>query len=176
MAEEVREGERTQGSDCVDEERVCAVERMDEAAVSDRRPASRLHRAAHLERELVEAHFPVRRVEPMLTRQAPQGSIRAHVVEAMIVDADVREVRRHAFNGARACELQEVAIAGGVELQDGRTKLEALRPFRPAPRLPTPVHGEDWRPVGRSPGLLQRSDLAGREFEEPIDLRQQIGG
>ena len=58
MSEQMRKGERAQRADGVDEERVRAVERVDVAAVGNRGPAARLHRAAHFQRELVEPAAP----------------------------------------------------------------------------------------------------------------------
>src|SRR4029453_8025766 len=176
MSEQVREGQRAQRSDRVDEEGVCAVERVDETTTDDRRPSPRLHSTADLQRQLIEANLPVRRVEAALARQPPQTSIRADIVEAMVVDADVREVRSHAFDGAGAGEVQELAIARGIELQHGRPELKPLCPFRPAARLQTAVDGVDRRTIGGLPTLLEGSDLPGRQLEEPIDLRKQIGG
>ena len=94
----------------------------------------------------------------------------------MVVDAHVREVRSHALHGAGTGELEEFAIARGIELQHGRAELKALRPFGPAPRLPAPVDREDGRTIGGTPALFERSDLVRGQFEEPIDLWKQIGG
>jgi hypothetical protein len=43
----------------VDEERVRAVEGMDEPSAGNGRPPTRLHGAAHLQRELVKVHLPI---------------------------------------------------------------------------------------------------------------------
>ena len=73
MAEEVREGERTERSDRVDEQRVRAVEGVDEAAaVGQARPPARLHRPADPERQRVEAFLPLARFEALLVREPPQ--------------------------------------------------------------------------------------------------------
>ena len=60
--------ERAQRPNGVDEQRMRAVERVDVAAVRQRRPARRLDGAADLQRQLVEAHFPRRS-----RRCAPRG-------------------------------------------------------------------------------------------------------
>ena len=176
MPEHVGDGQRAQRADRVDEERVRAVERVDVAAVGQRRPPLRLHRAADLERELVEAQLPGRRVDPALACQPPQPAVGADVVETVVVDADVRQVRRHPLDGARPAQLQEFGVAGGVELQDGRAELKSLGPFGPAARLVAALDREHGRAgVGR-PGCFERADLARRQLEHAIDLGQQVAG
>ena len=109
MAELVRDGQGAQRAHGVDEQRMGAVERVDVAAGRDARPAPRLDGAADLQRELVEAPLPVGRVVAAFAGEAPQRAVRADVVEAVIVDADVGQVRRHPLDGARAAELEELA-------------------------------------------------------------------
>ena len=50
-----------------------------------------------------------------------------------------------------APELEELALAGRVELQQRRSELEALRPLGPAARAIAPLDGEDRRAVGGIP-------------------------
>jgi hypothetical protein len=134
VTEEVCERECAERSHRVNEQRVRAVERMDVAAAGNRRPPPRLHRAAHLERELVEADFPFARIGTLFTRHAPERAVGAHVVEPVIVHAHVREVRRHAGEGAFPAKLEEFARAGCVKLQQRRPVLKSFCPFRPAAR------------------------------------------
>src|SRR5258706_6921869 len=110
-----------------------AVERVDEAAVRQRRPPARLHGAADLQRELVEAPLPLADLDARLAGEAPEVAVRAHVVEAVIVHADVREMRRHPLDGARATQLEKARVAGRIELQQRGAELEALRPLGPSP-------------------------------------------
>src|SRR5690606_15571577 len=59
VAEAMGDGEGAQGADGVDEERMRAVERMDEAAaIADGRPARGLDGARELERERVVVALP----------------------------------------------------------------------------------------------------------------------
>ena len=127
MTEEVGEGERAQRADSIDEERVGAVERVDVAAVRQGRPTPGLHRAADFEREGVEPALPLGRFDAALDRHPPQRTVGADVVEAVIVDADVRQVRRHARQRALAAELEELPFTGGVELQERTRRTEILR-------------------------------------------------
>ena len=174
MPQHVGDGQRAQRADGVHEERVGAVERVDVAAIGQPGPPFRLHRAADLQGELVEAQLPGRRVDPALARQPPQPAVGADVVEPVVVHADVRQVRRHPLDGARPAQLQEFSVAGGVELQDCRAELKSLSPFRPAARLVAALDGEHGRAgIGR-PGRFERADLARRQLEHPIDLGQQV--
>ena len=101
LTETVGQRQRAQRSDRVDEQRVRAVERVDEAAGRQPRPAPRLDGAADFQRELVEAPLPVARLDAPLARQPPEIAVGADVVEAVVVDADVGEVRRHALDRPR---------------------------------------------------------------------------
>src|SRR5258708_6834746 len=86
----------------------------------------------------------------------------------------MRQVRRHPLDGPQASELQEVAIAGRVELQELRSELKPLRPLGPAARAIAAVDREYGRAVGRIPAPLDRLDLPRRQLEHAIDRPQQI--
>ena len=104
----VGQRERAQRAHGVREERVRAVERVDEAAaVGGPRPAPGLHRAARLEGELAQVALAALGLVAALEGEAPQRAPRADVVEAVVVHADVRDVRGHARVGALATELEE---------------------------------------------------------------------
>ena len=68
--------------------------------VTSARPSPCLDRAADAQRELVEPDLPLAGVETAFAREAPQGPVRADVVEPVVVDAHVREVRRHQLDCA----------------------------------------------------------------------------
>ena len=92
----------------VGEERVRAVERVDEAAaVGGARPAPGLHRPARLERQLAEVPLAALGLVAPLEREAPQRAPGAHVVEAVVVHPHVGHVGGHARVGALAAELEE---------------------------------------------------------------------
>ncbi len=133
-----------------------------------------LHGAAHGERQRVEPLFPLARLEPSFAGEAPQRAVGADVVEPVIVDADVRQVRRHAVERAGAAEFEEGAVAGGVELQDGGSELESLRPLGPAAGAVASLDREYGRAVFRAPALFERVDLRGRQREHAFNLRDQI--
>ena len=58
VAQPMRDGQRPQRADRIDEQRVRPVEGIDEAAAGDVRPAPRLDRAAELQGQLVEVAVP----------------------------------------------------------------------------------------------------------------------
>src|SRR4051812_45787653 len=116
MPQLVRQRECSKGTERIDEQRVCPVERVDEAAVRYRGPSVRLHRATDLERELVEANLPVIRLDLPLARHAPERAVCADGVEAVIVDAHVRQVRRHPRQRPLTSEFEKLPLAGRVEL------------------------------------------------------------
>ena len=176
VPELMRQGERAQRADRVDEERMRSVERVDEASARNLRPPGGLDRAAHLQRELVERDLIGGRIEPPRTRQPPEIAVGADVVESVVVDADVREVGRHAVERPRPSQFQERALAGRVELHERGSELKALRPFRPAARAIAAVDREHGRAIRRVPGLLDRRDLFRRPLEEMTDRRPQIFG
>ena len=147
---------------------------MDEAAARQLRPATRLHGPADLQRQLVEAPLPGARLDSALASEPPEIAVGADVVEAVIVDADVGQVRRHAFDRPRAPQLEECGLAGRVELQQRRAELESLRPLGPPARAITAFDREYGRAVFRAPGIFDRTNLRGRQLEHPRDLRQQI--
>ena len=175
LAQHVRERQGAQRADRVDEQRVRPVERMNEAAGREARPAVGLHGAAHLERELVEAGLPLARLDAPFAREPPQVSVGADVVEAVVVHAHVGQVRRHPLERARAAEIEELLVAGRVELQQRGAELEALRPLGPAPGLVAPLDGEDGRAVFGPPRVFDREDLSRGDVEDALDARQEIG-
>jgi hypothetical protein len=176
VPEPVGERQDPQRPHGVDEERVRTVERVDEAAVGQARPAVGLHRAADLQGKLVEVPLPRARVDAPLARQPPERAVGAHVVEAVIVHARVREVRGHAGDRRAAAAVEELGLARRVELQERGADDEAFRPLGPPARAVAAAHGEDRRAVGGVPALVDQPDRAGRPFEEPFDLRLQVGG
>jgi hypothetical protein len=94
----------------------------------------------------------------------------------VIVDAHVRQVRRHAIDHAIARQLEELALAGGIELQHRGAELEPLRPFGPATGAVLALDGEHWRAVLGPPARLERSNLGGRPLEQPLDVGHQVAG
>src|SRR3989454_12430808 len=74
--------------------------------------------------------FPYTTLFRSLAHQAKQIAIGGDVIEAVIVHADVRHVRGHALNRVAPPDFKETLVAGRIELQQRRTKLETLGPLR----------------------------------------------
>src|SRR5260370_22519242 len=137
-----------------------AVEGIDiTAALSGARPAGGLHGAGHLQGHLVEAALPQILSNASLAHQAEQIAVGADVVEPVIVNAGVAEVRRHHVDGALAADLQEFRLARGIELEDGGPELKALGPLGPAAAGVLAAEREDRRAGGWPPAFLKRPDV-----------------
>jgi hypothetical protein len=176
VTEPVRDRQHPQGSHGVHEEGVGSVEGVDEPAVRQARPAAGLHGAAHLQRQLVEPPLPVGRLETPFAREPPERAVRADVVEAMIVDAGVRQVRRHAIDRARAPQLEELRIAGGVELQQRRPTWKPFGPLGPPARAVPALTVKTGVPCRRVPARVEEADLPGRQLEQALGRALQVGG
>jgi len=84
-------------------------------------------------------------------------------------------MNRHQLDCACAADIEKLANARGIELQDGRAELEPLRPFRPAAAGVAAVDGEDGRTLRRLPGLFERVNFLRRKIEQPAQLARQRG-
>ena len=95
MAEAVGLHQDPARADGVDEERVRAIEGVDEATLLVLGPARGLDRTGDLDGEFVEVALPLVVGQAALEHQAAQVAVGREVVEAVVVDADVRDVRGH---------------------------------------------------------------------------------
>ena len=176
MTERVGERQRPQRAHRVHEQRMGAVERVDESASGNARPPARLDGAADFQRQLIEMDFPGRGVEAALEGEPPQVPVRAHVVEAMVVHADVADVRGHPLERPGASQLEPLPFAGGVELQNRRSELKALGPFRPPTRDVSAADGEHRGAGAGRPRRLNRGNLRGGEGKQAVDLGREVLG
>ena len=71
------------------------IERVNVAAVLDFGPAARLYGAGAFQGQFVEIPLPLIGWEAALIQQAEQITVGRDVVEAMVVDAEMADVRRH---------------------------------------------------------------------------------
>ncbi|MBA7588944.1 hypothetical protein ES708_31015 [subsurface metagenome] len=120
--------------------------------------------------------FPLVGGDAALGHEAAQVAVGADVVEAVVVDAEVGDVRRHGCDGVCAAQVQVARIAGGVELEDLGPELEALGPFGPAPGGVAALDSEDRRTLGSVVFLLDEVYLGGRQLPEGIQLGLEAGG
>ena len=74
-----------------------------------------------------------------------------------------------------AAELEQLAVAGGVEGEDRAAVLKPLRPLGPAAAGVLAFDGEDRRAAGRVPCLLDQADLLRGELEEAGEGLGQVG-
>ena len=88
--------------------RVSAGEGVDKTrAVCGLGPAGGLHGTRQLDGQLVEVELALIVRNAAFEHQAAQVAIGGEVVEAVVVDADVRDVRRHLRDGAVAAEREK---------------------------------------------------------------------
>ena len=138
------DNEGTAGANRVDEERMGAVEGVDEAGVWGKgSPAAGLDSSGDFEGQFIKMPFPRILWDSFFTHQAQQIPVCADIVKSMIMDARVSEVRGHARQRRLAAEFQAVRIPGCIKLKDGGTELETLRPLRPASARVASVGRED---------------------------------
>src|SRR5207244_2320780 len=88
VAELMGQGERSEGAHRVDEKRVRPVETVDESpAIAGPRPARRLYRPRHLERQLAEVPLAFVERDSSLAHLAKQVAVGGHVVEPVVMHA-----------------------------------------------------------------------------------------
>ena len=133
MTQLMRHRQRSQGPNGVHEQRVRPVEGMDESsAIRNLRPARRLDGTGHFQRHFVEIVLTLLERNLPLTHEPPKVPVSGNIVKAMIMHANVRNVRGHVANRLFPADLQESSVACCVKLQQRRPVLKSLRPFGPA--------------------------------------------
>jgi hypothetical protein len=110
-------------------------------------------------------------------QQTAQVAIGAHVVEPVVVHADVRDVGCHQLERSLATDAEHLLVAGRVELQDGCAELETLRPFGPSAGSVTAFDGENRGAIGVFPARLQGGDFRRGILENALRvLGQRLRG
>jgi hypothetical protein len=94
----------------------------------------------------------------------------------VVVYAGVAEVRGHDRHRGPPAEVQELLVTVRFELEQRRAELEPLRPLGPAAGGVFALDGEDRSALGRVPALVELSNLLGRDFEQVVHRRQEVGG
>src|SRR5580658_5041115 len=102
-------------------------------------------------------------------------AVSADVVEAVVVNARVADVRCRQSHRLAAPQWQKLRLIRGVELQKGRADLKSLRPLRPTARRISSSDGEDWRPFGGVITAFNGANLLGGQLPQAADLSRQIG-
>src|SRR5881409_25652 len=166
--------QRTKRTHGVDEQRMWAVKGVNISfAIGDLCPSRRLNSARDFESEFVKGALVFAVGEAAFPNQTQQIAVSRDVVETVIMHADVRDVRSHALEGAGTAELKETFLAGGIELKDGRAKLETLGPFGPATRGVFSRNGEHGRAARSTPRFFKVENFFRREFESAADSWQK---
>ena len=122
-------------------------------------PAGGLAGSAGLQREVVEMRFPFVGWEASFLKQTAKISIGADVVEPMVMDTNVGDVRCHEAKGSFATDTKHLLVARSVELKDCGPVLEALRPLGPSTGGVFAFDGEDRGAVRILPALLKVGDF-----------------
>ena len=112
--------------------------------------------------------FPFIGWEASFLEKAAKISIGADVVEPMVMDADMSDMRRHEAKGSVTTNAEHFLIIRCVELEDCRAVLESLRPLGPTAGGVFAFNGEDRGAVGILPALLKVGDLWGGGFEDAV--------
>jgi hypothetical protein len=80
-------------------------------------PGSGLHCARHLQRQLARICIRGAVADPALPDQSQQRAIRRDDVEPVVMDPDMRHVRRHPLTRAPPAGLQVPGLARGLILE-----------------------------------------------------------
>ena len=169
MTELVCFHENAAGTNGVHEEGMRAVEAVDESPTLPLGPTGSLNGAAGFDREFVEIFLPLIFGETAFEHQAAEVSIGREVVETMVVDADVRDMRGHAANGVIATAGEAFLIARGIKVKDRNAVAEAFGPFSPAACRVFSGNGKDGRSLAFIVFAVDRCDFRFGEREEAVE-------
>ncbi len=176
VTEPVSDSQSTKRSNCVHEERMRPVERIDVATrIRCARPAHGLNGSGGHQRHFIETFLPNVERNRSFIQQPEEISISADIIEAVIMNAAMRQMRRHELNGVVPSVVQKMPFARGIELKNGRAELEPLGPFRPPPAGVSSSHSEDRRALRGGPRILDAAQFARGCLEQRTDFPLQPG-
>src|SRR5690606_1185907 len=95
-----------------------AIKRMYESTRGQGSPTAGLYGARDLQRKLVEAFFPLVGGNPPFFHEAQEVPIGTHIVKAVVVHADMTDVRCHYVYGLLSRRLQHGLLVGSIVLKD----------------------------------------------------------
>ena len=158
----------------IGKQRVGPVKRVDEAEAADNFcPAGCLNRSAQLQGKFVELLFPLILGDTAFMQQSQQIAIGADIIEPVVMDSDVADMRSHIPDRAVTPPIQEAFLSGGVIEQQCTPELKALGPFGPAPGGIVTFYRIYRRSPGRIPRVFQGRDLLRGRLEQSIQLLLQ---
>src|ERR1051326_758204 len=151
----MRNRERPQRPHRIDEKGMWPVKGIDvSAAARNLCPARSLDCAGDFEREFVEIVLALVVRDFALAHESPEISVGGNVIKSVVMHANVGDVRSHSLNRLPSAKFQELLLSGGIELQQGGTELEPLRPFGPTSRSVLAFDSIDGRAFARVPPLF----------------------
>ena len=166
VTQHVGKAESAERTDGVGEEGLGPIKGTDVTEFrSELSPAGGLDGAASFEREIVEVGFPVVGGESAFVEKAAKVPVGADIVEAVIMDPDVRHVGGHAAERSLAADLEHRFVASGVVLENGGAIDEPFGPLGPAPRGVFAFDGEDRGAVRLLPTFLEGENFRGGGLE-----------
>src|SRR5579872_7169928 len=136
VAELMCQGERAKCAHGIDEKRMRPVERWNVAfTVAEIGPSARLHGAGAAQRQVDIFLLPGIPWNPPLTDQSSKISIGANLIEAVIVNTEMRDMGGHIRANPLDRQVEKASFSGRVELQNGAAEFKSLGPVGPAARL-----------------------------------------
>ena len=158
--------EGAEGADGIGEEGLGPIERTDVAEFGGQLgPPGGLDSSARFECEIVEVGLPIVGGESAFAEESAQVSVGADIVEAVIMDPDVRHVGGHTAERSLAADLEHRFIASGVVLENGGAVDEPFGTLGPAPGGVFTFNGENRSAVRLLPTFLEGEDFRGGGLE-----------
>ena len=163
------------GTDGINKQRLRAVERVDvTAAILGVGPTRSLDRAGEFDGEFAELDLVGGKTTFAL--EAQPVAVGREIVEAVIVDSDMRDVRSHALEREPLSLLGVSLFPGGVELEKRGAIVETFGPFGPTAGGVFAVDSEDRRTLRGIVVLQHEIDFLAREFPETGEVTSEVLG
>src|SRR5690606_34715019 len=97
-----------------------------------------------------------------------QITVSAHVIEPMVVHTGVAHMRSHERQCLISALLKKLPVTRGVKLQNGRTELERLGPFRPTAGGILTIHCKYGRTFCVLILVLDSGEFFARKLPKPL--------
>jgi len=176
VPELMRDAKNAQGTHSIDEQRMRPVKGINvAAALGGSGPARSLGAGAGLDGEIVEMHFPGIVGDALFAHQAAQVAIGREIMEAVIMHADMGDVRGHIGDRVFAPKFQQGTIPGAVKSQNRAAILETLGPFGPTAAGIAAIDGEHRRTLARIPAAFDQLGFIGTQGEDLVGSCAQVG-
>ena len=168
------QSQNTQRTYRIREKRMRPVERMNEPQpLVNRRPARRLHRPGHPERQSVEFRLPPIVPDTPLVHQPQKIPVSTHRTESMIMNTRMSQMPSHTLHRPPPPVLQHIPIPRRLEKIQRIPELKPLSPLRPSPSRITPCRREHRSPALRIPSLPQQPRRPQTRLPHPLQTRRR---